>query len=180
MFYTGLYRSLLFPRTWHEVDSHGRVIHFSPYDGGVYTGPMIADLGLWDAYRTHLPLYFLLFPARGNTILQGLINAYREGGWFPKWASPGYRRGMPGTQAEIIFADAWSKNVRDFDVVGRSAPDLFEILLPAPGSAPGARLSRLARTVADAVSKDETLNRPLRVALGEQQVDVGEALDSAH
>jgi predicted alpha-1,2-mannosidase len=116
VFYTALYRSLLFPRTWHEVDPQGRVIHFSPYDGGVHTGPMVADFGLWDAYRTHLPLYFFQFPARGNTILQGLINAYREGGWFPKWASPGYRRGMPGTQAEIIFADAWSKNVRDFDV----------------------------------------------------------------
>jgi GAF domain-containing protein len=62
--------------------------------------------------------------------------------------------------------DALRRNVRDFDVVGRSAPDLFEILLPAPGSAPGDRVYRLARTVADAVSKDETLNRPLRVALG--------------
>ncbi len=115
VFYSALYRSLLFPRSWHEIDPGGRVIHFSPYDGRVHAGPMVTDLGLWDAYRTHLPLYFLLFPDRGSTILQGLTNAYREGGWFPKWPSPGYRTGMPGTQAEMIFADAWAKHVRDFD-----------------------------------------------------------------
>jgi predicted alpha-1,2-mannosidase len=115
VFYTALYRSLLFPRSWHELDAAGDVVHFSPYDGDIHPGPMVADLGLWDAYRTHLPLYFLFFPKQASTILQGLVNTYREGGWFPKWMSPGYRDGMPGTQAEIIFADAWAKQIRGFD-----------------------------------------------------------------
>jgi len=115
VFYTALYRSLLFPRDWHETDHKGQMIHFSPYDGKIHAGPMVADIGLWDAYRSHVPLHFLLYPERAGLILRSLLNAYTEGGWFPKWLSPGYRRGMPGTQAEIIFADAWFKGVRDFD-----------------------------------------------------------------
>ncbi|MCA9511886.1 MAG: GAF domain-containing protein [Myxococcota bacterium] len=63
-------------------------------------------------------------------------------------------------------ADALRRGVRDFDVVGRRSEAVFEILLPEPGSAPGDRVYTLARAVADAVAKDETLNRPVRVALG--------------
>ncbi|MDA0335335.1 MAG: GH92 family glycosyl hydrolase [bacterium] len=116
VYYTALYRSLLFPRNWHEIDDKGAIVHFSPYDGLVHSGPMVADFGLWDAFRSHVPLYFLLYPDRGATVLQGLVNCYLEGGWFPKWLNPGYSWGMPGTQAEILFADGWAKGVRDFDV----------------------------------------------------------------
>lgn len=63
-------------------------------------------------------------------------------------------------------AEALRRGVRDFDVVGRRAENAFEILLPEPGSAPGDRVYTLARAVADAVAKDESLNRPVRVALG--------------
>ena len=62
--------------------------------------------------------------------------------------------------------DALRNNVRDFDVVGRCDDSEFQILLPEPGSSPGDRVYTLARAVADTISKDETLNRPVRVALG--------------
>lgn len=115
VFYTALYRSLLFPRTWSEYDGSGQQLHFSPYDGRIHQGAMIADLGLWDSYRSHLPLYFLLYTEAADEILQGLLNAYKQSGWFPRWMSPGPRKAMPGTQAEIIFADAWAKGRRAFD-----------------------------------------------------------------
>ena len=42
-------------------------------------------------------------PLAGGKTLQGWVNAYKEGGWLPKWASPGYRGGMLGTAADIVM-----------------------------------------------------------------------------
>lgn len=63
-------------------------------------------------------------------------------------------------------AEALRRSVRDFDVVGRCDDAEFRILLPEPGASPGDRVYGLARAVADAISKDETLHKPVRVALG--------------
>ncbi|MFP6643843.1 MAG: glycoside hydrolase domain-containing protein [Candidatus Latescibacterota bacterium] len=116
VFYTALYRSLLFPRALHEIDAEGRLVHRSPYDDKVHPGLLYSDFGLWDTYRTLFPLYGLVYPERYQRILRGLLNAAAEGGGFPKWASPAYRNGMPGTQSEVLFADAWVKGLRDFDL----------------------------------------------------------------
>ncbi len=62
-------------------------------------------------------------------------------------------------------ADALRSHLRDFDVLGRTQPGEFIVLLPEPGLSPGERVFGLARAVADAVSKDDELNEPLRVAL---------------
>ena len=37
-FYSCLYRSLLFPRKFYELDANGQPIHYSPYNGQVLTG----------------------------------------------------------------------------------------------------------------------------------------------
>src|SRR5690606_3401656 len=39
-------------------------------------------------------------------------NTYREGGWLPEWASPGYRNIMVGNNSASVVADAWIKGVR--------------------------------------------------------------------
>lgn len=114
-FYSALYRTLLFPRQWHEYSEGGRHIHFSPYDGKVHEGVLYTDNGFWDTYRTVYPLLSLLFPQRLSEILNGWLNAYREGGWMPKWASPGYRDCMIGTHTDVIFADACMKDIPDVD-----------------------------------------------------------------
>jgi GAF domain-containing protein len=56
-------------------------------------------------------------------------------------------------------------HLRDFDVLGRTAPSEFTVLMPDPGFSPGDRLIALARAVADDISKDDVLNDPIRVAL---------------
>jgi GAF domain-containing protein len=61
--------------------------------------------------------------------------------------------------------DALLAHLRDFDVLGRTDPSEFTVLLPDPGISPGDRLIALARAVADDVSKDDALNDPIRVAL---------------
>lgn len=45
----------------------------------------------------------------------GWLNAFKEGGWLPSWASPGYRNCMVGTFADVVVADALVKNVPGFD-----------------------------------------------------------------
>ena len=62
--------------------------------------------------------------------------------------------------------DALRANLRDFDVLGRTGNAEFTILLPDPGFSAGERVFTLARAVADEVSKDESLNDPIRIAMG--------------
>ena len=47
-FYSCMYRSLLFPRKFYEVDAKGDVVHYSPYNGEVRPGYMFTDTGFWD------------------------------------------------------------------------------------------------------------------------------------
>jgi predicted alpha-1,2-mannosidase len=114
-FYSCLYRTQLFPRMFHEPDAEGKPHHFSPYDGRVHPGVLYTDNGFWDTYRTVYPLYSLLMPERLAEILQGWVNASREGGWFPQWASPGYRACMVGTHIDAVMADAVVRGIEGFD-----------------------------------------------------------------
>ncbi len=115
-FYSCLYRCLLFPRVMHEPDEMGALRHYSPYDGKVHPGEMVTDNGFWDTFRTVYPLLSVLYPDHLRGILAGWMNAYREGGWFPKWASPGYRNVMIGTHSDAVFADAAVKGIGGFDL----------------------------------------------------------------
>jgi predicted alpha-1,2-mannosidase len=119
IFYTGLARALTFPRRLDEVDASGRVVHYSPYSpsGGVHPGPLVTDNGFWDTYRTVYPLLSLAYPDHLGNIVQGWLNAYKEGGWLPSWASPGYRNCMVGTFADVVIADAIVKRVPGIDLV---------------------------------------------------------------
>ncbi|MGC3959639.1 MAG: glycoside hydrolase family 92 protein, partial [Verrucomicrobiota bacterium] len=55
-FYTALYRSLQFPRMFHEFDANGKRRHYSPFDNGkIYDGPLYTDNGLWDTFRAAFP-----------------------------------------------------------------------------------------------------------------------------
>ena len=54
-FYSCLYRSLLFPRKFYEVDADGKIVHYSPYNGKVLPGFMYTNTGLWDTFRCLFP-----------------------------------------------------------------------------------------------------------------------------
>jgi len=115
-FYTCLYRTFLFPHTWHEYDSAGLQVHFSPGNGKIVPGPMYCDVGFWDVFRTSLPLYSVLMPDLLGEMIQGWVNFYRESGALPRWLSPGERHAMPGTLIDVVIADAYAKGIDNFDV----------------------------------------------------------------
>lgn len=115
-FYSALYRMLQFPRTFHEIDARGKVVHYSPYDGKVHAGYMFTDNGFWDTWRAVFPFFALMYPELDAQIMQGLTNTYKESGWLPEWASPGHRDVMIGSNSANIIADTYLNGVRGFDV----------------------------------------------------------------
>lgn len=105
-FYSCLYRAVLFPRSFYEIDAKGNVMHYSPYNGKVLPGYMFTDTGFWDTFRSLFPLLNLLYPSMNEKMQQGLANAYRESGFLPEWASPGHRDCMVGNNSASVVADA--------------------------------------------------------------------------
>jgi len=110
-FYTCLYRTYLFPHTFHEIDEKGEKIHYSPANGKVLSGPFYTDMGFWDVYRTSFPLMTILNPEMYRDVCKGLINFYKESGWLPRFSAPGPISCMPGTAIDMVFADAVKKGI---------------------------------------------------------------------
>lgn len=110
-FYSCLYRTLTFPLKMHEVEADGQEVHYSPYNGKKEMGKLFTGHGFWDSYRTTYPLYALLYPEDYSEFLQGWVNAQKEGGWFPRWPSPGFQVCMQSTHIDAIFADAMVKGI---------------------------------------------------------------------
>jgi predicted alpha-1,2-mannosidase len=116
IFYSAMYRALLFPRIWHERDASGEFVHWSPYTGKLAKGVLYADHGYWDVYRAWYPWMSLLFPERLGEILQSWVNAATEGGWLPQFPCPGYRACMTGSLIDAVFGDAAAKGIKGYDM----------------------------------------------------------------
>lgn len=116
IFYSALYRLLLFPRKFYEINKNGEIVHYSPYNGKVLPGYMFTDNGFWDTFRAVFPFFTLMYPELDSHIMQGLVNAYKESGWLPEWASPGHRACMIGSNSASIIADAYIKGIRGYDI----------------------------------------------------------------
>lgn len=115
-FYSCLYRSVLFPRSFYEIGADGKPVHYSPYNGQVLSGYMFTDTGFWDTFRCLFPLLNLLYPSVNEKIQAGLVCAYNESGFLPEWASPGHRGCMVGNNSASVVADAYLKGLRGYDI----------------------------------------------------------------
>ena len=115
-FYSCLYRSVLFPRSFYEKDAQGNIVHYSPYNGEVKPGYMFTDTGFWDTFRCLFPFLNMMYPSMNQKMQEGLVNAYLESGFLPEWASPGHRGCMVGNNSASIVADAYLKGQRGYDI----------------------------------------------------------------
>ena len=115
-FYSCLYRSVLFPRSFYEIDANGQPVHYSPYNGQVLPGRMFTDTGFWDTFRSLFPLVDLVYPSMGAWMQEGLVNTWLESGFLPEWASPGHRDCMVGNNSASIVADAYLKGLEGYDI----------------------------------------------------------------
>ncbi len=115
-FYSCLYRMILFPRSFYEIDEKNDIVHYSPYNGKVLPGYMFTDNGFWDTFRSLFPFTTLMYPEVNSRIMEGLVNTYKESGWLPEWASPGHRDCMIGSNSASLIADSYLKGIRGYDI----------------------------------------------------------------
>ncbi|EGK00220.1 GH92 family glycosyl hydrolase [Dysgonomonas gadei] len=114
-FYSCLYRSLHFPRTFYEIDAQGQTVHYSPFNGQVQLGYMFTDTGFWDTFRCLFPFLNLVYPSMNEKMQAGLVNAYKESGYLPEWGSPGHRDIMIGQNSASVVADAYIKGLKEYE-----------------------------------------------------------------
>ncbi|WP_281310767.1 GH92 family glycosyl hydrolase [Flavobacterium flavigenum] len=117
-FYSCLYRSLLFPRKFYELDQNNKVMHYSPYNGKVLPGYMFVDTGFWDTFRALYPFLNFMYPELNTQMQEGLSNVFNESGWLPEWSSPGLRDIMVGNNSASIVSEAYLKSgkVKNYDI----------------------------------------------------------------
>jgi predicted alpha-1,2-mannosidase len=116
MFYTTIYRTLLYPREFFEYDAQNNIVHYSPFNGKVLPGRLYTDNGFWDTFRAVHPFFTLFYPTQSKYILEGLVNTYKESGWLPEWVSPGHYPCMIGSNSASIIAGAYLNGVTDVDI----------------------------------------------------------------
>lgn len=109
IFYSNMYRAMLFPRMLSEFLPSGKEMHRSPYDGkgGLYSGPLVTDSGFWDSYRTVYPFLHNFFPEVVEEMYSGWANAIREDPdhMLAQWASPGRVGSMVGAMGEVSMCE---------------------------------------------------------------------------
>lgn len=115
--YSNIYRTSIYPRMLFEYDEKGNPIHYSPNDpeGRVFQGRLSSDSGFWDAYRTVYPLNSVIRADQMAIQMEGWLNAYKESGHLPSWASPGDRGAMTGNMQDASVADAIVKDIKGFN-----------------------------------------------------------------
>ena len=114
-FYSCLYRSLIFPRSFYEINAQNKPVHYSPFKGTVEQGYMFTDFGLWDVFRALFPLLNLAYPDVNARVQEGFVNIYKESGFLPEWVSPGHRNCMVGNNSASVVADAYLAGLRGYD-----------------------------------------------------------------
>lgn len=115
-FYTALYRSLMFPRVFSDVDgayySHhlGRVVQEDDFRFHV-------DYFLWDTFRTTHPLLTIIEPDRQLELIKSVLATYEQGGLIPaQYFKNMYTQDMIGDHGSTMIADSYAKGLRDFDL----------------------------------------------------------------
>ncbi|MDD6363870.1 MAG: GH92 family glycosyl hydrolase [Bacteroidales bacterium] len=115
MFYTCLYRSMLFPRDLAERMPDGKIVHRSPYDGKLHEGHLFVDTGFWDTFRSLFALVDWIFPEIAKDVQDGMVNHYLESGFLPEWSNPCHRNCMIGNNSASVVAEAYLKGISSND-----------------------------------------------------------------
>ena len=139
IFKTALYHAFLMPSVHSDGDGS-----FTGPDGKVHKADAyryVSDLSLWDTYRTVQPLYDLAYPEASREVARSLVDFAKIAGFFPKWTVGNVDAGtMIGASSEAMLADAYVKNVRDFDAEWAYQTMLAAATSPTPP--PGGRGGR--------------------------------------
>lgn len=128
-FYTSLYRTMIVPSTFSDVDGNYRgaddQVHHADNGRNVYT-----VYSLWDTYRAEMPLLSIFQPERNAEMVNNMIDIADEQGRLPVWHLWGNETDcMVGNPGIIAVADAVVKKVpgvnpkRAFEAMLKTAAD---------------------------------------------------------
>jgi predicted alpha-1,2-mannosidase len=117
LFYSALYRTKLSPRLFSDSDGK-----YPSFAGGTPLEKAegfdyYCDYSMWDTFRAAMPLHHLLEPRQSGDMMQSLVKKAEQGGWmpiFPCWNQ--YTAAMVGDHSASVIADAYAKNIRNFDL----------------------------------------------------------------
>ncbi|MDP5201886.1 GH92 family glycosyl hydrolase [Flavobacterium sp. DG2-3] len=106
MFYTGLYHTMIMPV--NRTGENPLWTNDEPYYDDFYT--------IWDTFRTSSPLITLIDSKRKVEIINAMLNIYKREGFLPEGRSGNDNgRTQGGSNAEVVIADAFVKNLKGID-----------------------------------------------------------------
>jgi predicted alpha-1,2-mannosidase len=116
IFYTALYRTMIDPRTFTDVNGEFFGADKQTHRATNYTQRTI--FSGWDVFRSQFPLQTILNPAMVNDEIISLMHVaeFGPGRILPRWELLNTEAGtMLGNPAVSVIADAWTKGIRHYD-----------------------------------------------------------------
>ena len=115
-FYSSIYKMYIYPNLHSENEGTAQQpvwAYASPHrkGGERVEGKLYVSNGFWDTYRTVWGAYALFDQGHDSDLLDGMVQHYLDGGWMPRWTCPGGVNCMVGTSSDVIFADAYIKDI---------------------------------------------------------------------
>lgn len=125
-YYSCLYRVYGHPNLLTEntgTENEPVMQYASPYSGSlsnpdIKNGALVCNTGLWDTYRTAWPAYsfFNYQGTDGATMIEGLLDHFRDKGWNGQWMAYSGFQCMIGSHSDVVYADAAVKGIKfDFE-----------------------------------------------------------------
>jgi predicted alpha-1,2-mannosidase len=124
-FYTALYHNMLMPVDRTEENPAWKSTE--PYYDDYYA--------FWDTFRTSSPLLTLIAPTRQVDLVRSLVDIYRHERYMPDARSGNDNgRTQGGSNADVLIADAWVKDLKGIDYNTAFAAMLKDAEVPPPDS----------------------------------------------
>ena len=113
-FYTALYRTMLAPTLYCDIDGTYRGADGKNHKAEEWQN--YSTFSLWDTFRATHPLYTLTTPERVGDMINSFIAFYEQHGRLPVWNMWGSETDMMiGYHSVPVIADAYLKGIGGFD-----------------------------------------------------------------
>jgi predicted alpha-1,2-mannosidase len=114
IFYTALYHTMIAPSVFCDVNGDYRGADGKTHSDTSFTN--YTTFSLWDTYRAAHPLMTIIHPEKMSSIINTMLNIYRQQGKLPVWHLMGCETDcMVGNPGIPVVADAILKNIGGFD-----------------------------------------------------------------
>ena len=113
-FYTALYRTMVVPNVFSDVDGRYRGMDEKIHTAKGYDQYTV--FSLWDTFRATHPLYTIIEQKRTVDFIKTFLAQYEQGGLLPVWELAANETWcMIGYHSVPVIADAYMKGIRGYD-----------------------------------------------------------------